>query len=126
MRLTCGSITTTPCVIYTQSLTCDRMYDEQGYTVARMFFDEGFSGMDLDRPGFVELKEYMKANQGQTLIVPTPSVLSRDLGFVKHFNMFAEMCDYTVIYADGTDMDNFKTDYVGALSEHIQELERGQ
>lgn len=51
---------------------------EKGFTVAGMYFDEGFSGTDFDRPGINSMKEDIKSNKINLVLVKDLSRLGRN------------------------------------------------
>ena len=60
----------------------------------RYFTDDGFSGLDFDRPGLQELRDAIRADEVQTVIVKNLARLARNM---LHFNeLLDEMKEHGV------------------------------
>lgn len=51
---------------------------KHGYPEAKVFVDNGYSGMNLDRPAFRQMEEAVRANESSVLFILDESRISRD------------------------------------------------
>ena len=60
-----------------QEATCRLYADRRGYEVVEAFFDEGFSGLKMERPGWQALLSFLDDNPRHIVLVPDISRLAR-------------------------------------------------
>ncbi|GGF88778.1 recombinase family protein [Paenibacillus aceti] len=69
-----------PDAIIAQVKKCMQYANEKGFLIEEVFIDDGFSGLDNDRPGYKKLLK--TALNGDTIIVASAGSLTRDFAKV--------------------------------------------
>jgi len=75
---------------------------ERGYETFKIYSDDGYSGLNLDRPAFAEMEEDMAAGKIDTIIVSCVDRIARDFILRENWISKLKLKGICLIAADGS------------------------